>query len=509
MSGGAVLDALLRPSLEADRGDGDLVEVYTNRLLEFGPGRIYTYLYENSEEILASLPRAKQKAAFVLRAWQIAPAEDWAGWASKMPSPHKGVGLGEEAVEVVVHMLRAAADLEAEAARSVRDHLGVLQPLLVSLSGEAEAEQIASAADEALTKREWWSAEETINAQFALHDLVRAIEGLTKKLANPSTCGTHPLQPVRFADIKRAPLESALELKAVRTLAVDLSVQNYVELWERIPEANAEEQPALFAERVLSRVTLERGESGPDANRAQVNVYMKEMQALAKLGSEYHAQLRQASTTTIDLQPRPYQLWRLIWYLGATPGEQALAAGAQWAKRAERKDIADVLERMIHPRFDASEWAGAVSESSFTEAPVLRKLSEKLLDRRMKVGKRERMAAMTRTLRLRTQNGTEQLVTVITKLLAPKRFKEDLRVALILCEGLGPEHDKQLKIERALINYAKRYSHKFKPSELRAIGAAGVEIPGEYLSKKASKQVEDLATQGLKRVRQLRNRIFG
>jgi hypothetical protein len=507
VSGEAVLDALLKPSLQEGRGDGDLVEVFTNRLLGFGPGPVYTYLYANSEEILASLPRAKQKAAFVLAAWRIARAEDWGGWASEMPTPYKGGGLGEEAIEVVAHMLRCAADLEAEAVRSIRDHLIVLQSLLAPVSGKAEAEQLAGPAGEALAKREWWSAEETIDPQSALHDLVRTIEALTPKLAD--SAGAHPLQPVRFADINRAPLESALELRAIRSLAMDLSVQNYADLWERIPEANAEEQPDLFAERVLSRVTLERRETGPKAGRGQVTVYMKEIQALAKLGSDYRPKLRQAAITMIDLQPRPYQLWTLIWHLWVAPGEEALAAGARWAERAERKDIADVLQRMIYPTFDASEWAGALSESSFAEAPVLRKLSDKLLDRRTKVGQRERMAAMTRTLRLRTQNGTDQLALLITKLLGPKRYKEDLRVALILCEGLSPDHGKQPKIERALVNYAKRWSHKFKPSELPAIAAAGVEVPDKYLSKNTAKQVEDLAAQGLEKARQLRNRIFG
>ena len=507
MSGNAVLDALLKPSLQEGRGDGDIVEVFTNRLLGFGPGPVYAYLYENSEEILASLPRAKQKAAFVLGAWQIARAEDWAGWASEMPTPYKGGGLGAEAIEVVAHMLRCAGDLEAEAVRSIRDHLAVLQSLLAPVSGESEAEQLAGAAGEALGKREWWSGEETIDSQSAMHDLVRAIEVLTPKLADST--GAHPLQPVRFADINRAPLGSALEVRAIRSLAIDLSVQNYVDLWERIPEADAEGQPDLFAERVLSRVTLERLETGHRASRGQIIVYMKEMQALSKLGTDYRPKLRQAAITMIDLQPRPYQLWTLIWYLWVAPGEEALAAGVRWAERAERKDIADVLQRMIYPGFDASEWAGALSESSFPEAPVLRKLSAKLLDRRTKVGQRERMAAMTRTLRLRTQNGTGQLALLITKLLGPKRFKEDLRVALILCEGLGPDHDKQPKIERALVNYAKRWSHEFKPSELPAIAAAGVEIPDRYLSKNSAKQVEDLVAQGLEKVRQLRNRIFG
>jgi hypothetical protein len=164
---------------------------------------------------------------------------------------------------------------------------------------------------------------------------------------------------------------------------------------------------------------------------------------------------------------------------------------------------------MIRSDFDAGKWAGPLSESPFTEAPVLRKLSDRLLDPKIKVEKRARMAAMTRTLRLRTQSGTDQLVTLITKLLAPKRFKEDLRVALVLCEGLGTEHGNQEKVERALLNYSKRRSHKFKPSELSAIAAAGVQVPESYLSKNALKEVEGLVAQGVERARRFRDRFFG
>jgi hypothetical protein len=484
--------------------------MYASRLLEFGPGPIYTYLFENSTAILENLPRAKQKAAFVLGAWRIAPAEDWGGWASEMPAPYKGGGLGDEAAEVVAHSLTVAADLDnAETMRSVHAHLGVLQPLLASLSSEAGAERLVAAAEKALARREWWSTEEFVDQQAALHELARTIETLTPKLLARTAQGTHPLQPVRFSDINRAPIESVLEVVAIRTLAVGLQKENYAELWERLPDADAEEQPVLFADRILTRVTLEFRERGHAGTRGQMNVYMKEMEKLAKLGGQYRAQLRQAAVTLIDLQPRPHQLWPLIWYLRTAPDDKALTAAARWAQRAERKDVTNVLERMIRPNFDASKWAGPLSESPFTEAPVLRKLSDKLLDRKIKVGERARMAAMTRTLRLRTQNGTDQLATLITKLLAPKRFKEDLRVALILCEGLGTEHDKQAKIERALLNYSKRRSHKFRPSEVSAIAAAGVQIPGSYLSKNALKEVEDLFAQGLSKARAFRERIFG
>jgi hypothetical protein len=505
MSGAEVLDALLGPSLARDRAEGDLIEVYVGRLLGFGTARTYAYLHRERETILHALGKANRRASFVLSAWQLAPAEDWADWAAAMPTGQKAQDLTDEAAKVLAHMLGGSGELETEAIRSVPGHFEALGTSLSSLAGDPAPTELIDAAGEALGQREWWSLAAALDPQVALHEVLRAAQRLTPKL---SAAGEgHPLESVRFADIERAPLDSPFALSGMRELAVDLSVGNYAELWQRIPKADPEEQPALFAERVLSRVILERRERGPGAGRNLVAAYMKEIRALRELGSEYRSQSRQAATAMIDLQPAPTQMRTLGWYLGSSPGEEALGAARRWAERADRKRVSETLVRMIYAEFDATEWARALSSVPYTEAPVLRKLSEKLLQRGTKVRERERMSRIARTLQLRTQNGTEQLAGLITRLLAARRPKEDLRVALVLCEGLGPDHEHQAKLRRSLIAYAKRHSHRFTPAEVRAIAATGVELPGRYLSKNAAKRAEDLVAEGRQKFAGLRKLV--
>ncbi|MBS1860541.1 MAG: hypothetical protein JSS68_02405 [Actinobacteria bacterium] len=311
------------------------------------------------------------------------------------------------------------------------------------------------------------------------------------------------MEGVRFADIERAPLDSPLALAGMHELAVELSFGNYSDLWQRIPKADPQEQPALFAERVLSRVFLERGERGPSASRNLVGTYMKELKELRELGVEYRSQWRQAATVMIDLQPGPAQMRTLGWYLGTFPGEEALSAVVRWAERSDRKRVSEALVRMIYPQFDATEWARALSSVPYAEAPVLRKLSKRLLERGTRLREREKMARVARTLQLRTQNGTDHLAGLITKLFSGKRPKEDLRVALVLCEGLGPEHEHQAKLRRALTAYSRRHSYKFTPAEVPAIAAAGVQISDSYLSPKATKHAKKLVAEGIAKVREL------
>jgi hypothetical protein len=439
----------------------------------------------------------------VLSAWQIAPAADWGDWAEEMPTDHKSAVLADQAAKVVAHMLSGSADLETDAIRSVPQHLEVLQRLLTSLTGEPARSELKEAAQEALGQREWWSVAEVFDPQAALHEVLRATERLTPALGVSDEGEIHVLEGVRFDDLARASFDSVLALRGMRALAVDLSVGHYAELWGRIPKADAVSQPLLFAERVLSRVVLEHRERGPEAGRSQVAAYMKELKELRQLGAEYRSQCREAATVMIDLQPAPSQMRTLGWYLGSFPGEDALAAARRWAERSDRKRVSEALVRMIYPEFDATEWARALSTVPYTEAPVLRKLAELLFRRGTKVSERERMARMTRTLQLRTQNGTEQLASLIAKLLAAKRPKEDLRVALVLCEGLGPDSEHATRLERALISYSRRHSRRFKPSEVSAIAAAGVQLPDKYLSTNAVKHAEDLVAEGRRKVRQL------
>jgi len=508
MTSGRVLDALLSPSLKADRDRGKLIEVYTNRLLELNRQEVYAYLYDHAKEILKGLPTTDQKVRFVLGTWKTAPPEHWESWASSMPAKYDAGGLAAMTENLLGHLVTTSASLEPEACRSVLEHLPPLRPALKAFAEEVEAEDLSDTVWEALEQNEWWNGEDSTAIQVAMHELVRAIQHATPRLNKRSSVKDHPLREVRLRDILRAPLQEPWEVKGMSELAVDLSVESYAELWERIPEADAETQPALFAARVVARVNLEQRERGPNASRATVTTYVKEVVALFQLGTDYRSQFRQAAITLIDLQPRPYQLANLSIYLGMYPGEEVLSAVQRWAERSDRKDRADALTRMIRPLFNATDWVGALSQSDYTEAPVIRALSKALLEPGTKVKERVRMASMTRTLRIRTQSGRDKLADLIAALLTAKRPKEDLRVALVLCEGLGSEHQRQSKLQKAFVSYAKRHSHKFTPSEVRAIAGAGVVLNGTYLSKNALKQGEELIAEGVEKVRQL-GKFFG
>ena len=503
MSADEVLNALFAPALEKKSREGDLVEIYAKRLLDFGVGPSYNYLYENSDELLGSLGRPARRAEFVLAAWRISPAEDWGDWAADMPSGLKARAFVDSAVEVVAHLVRSSGELESSAIQSAAGHLEVLRPILGVVAEESKILEVVRATREVLEMRDWWEDAEVLNQQAAIHGLARTIEAMTPKLDGSSAINRHPLQAVRSADIERTSLDTALALRGMRELAVGLPVDDYSELWGRVPKVNAKEQPELYAERVLSRVTLEQRESGAQAGRQHVVNYMKELTTVALLGAEYGPVRKQISIVMLDLQPRPYQLRPLSRYLGPFPGAEALAAAERWAARSEPRDLADALTRMIDPNFDGTEWTRVLSRHAYTEAPVLRDLSGKLLERGTTVREREMMARMTRALKLRTHNGTDGLAGLIIKLLSAGRPKEDLRVALILCEGLGPENDRQAGLERALSGYAKRHSYRYTPRELSALSASGVSLPNKYLSQNSIKEAHSLVAEGLAKARKL------
>jgi hypothetical protein len=78
---------------------------------------------------------------------------------------------------------------------------------------------------------------------------------------------------------------------------------------------------------------------------------------------------------------------------------------------------------------------------------------------------------------------------MIATLLDPKRKKHrrnDLPVALALCEALiGAEREFPV-IEKALIAYSKRHKCRYTPDQNRSILMAGIVLPKERLSPNAS-----------------------
>lgn len=499
MSSAELLDELFAAPLHAGRREAKLIELYTRRSLELERAPVYAYFHQRRQDFLRSLGKPVRGARFVMRCWQIAPAEHWPDWASAMPEKFKGGGLASEAGTVVVHLLSTAGQLETAAIDSVSDHLPPLKPALAALP-EAELSAIGEAASATLAQREWWLDQESIDRQLALHGLIRSVEESLPRAGG----ATEPtaLRDVRYADLDRPQLDSPLTVRGMVLLAQGLARSEYVKQWNKLPKAVAAEQPMLFAETVAARVVLEGRESGPEATRKFVTRYLKEIKALAALGEDYHPQLRWASVAFIDLQPRPFELSPIRGYLGPQPGEEALEALVRWAKLAKRRDLADALIRLIEPSFDPTAWADALSQGEYTEAPVIRALSAALLQKGTTVDQRCQMAALIRSLRLRTQGGRDQVADLIGALLKTKN-KEDLRVALVLCEGLGPEHQRATKLQRAFVAYAKNRSHSYTPTELTSIAATGIRIPDKHLSKGAVKRSEDLIADGLRQVGRL------
>jgi hypothetical protein len=155
-----------------------------------------------------------------------------------------------------------------------------------------------------------------------------------------------------------------------------------------------------------------------------------------------------------------------------------LEALARWTKQADRTQLAGALVRMLRPNFDATRWAAVLSEGNYVEAPVIRALREGMRkDRKTKVQERRRMAAIVGSLQMRTQSARDHVADLIVHLLKKERPKSDLSVALLLAEGLGPDHHRQIKLERAFAAYASRNSHKFKPEEYRSIVGWGSRFP--------------------------------
>lgn len=511
MNSHELLDGLLAPSLEGGYSEASVIDLYLRRLFELGRAQIYDYFYERTQDILDCLPESKQKAEFILAAWRIGPVEHWAHWAGVMPPASKkakagalGPALAPRVADLVDHMIRRAAGLEPSATRSVIEHLDPLRPALASLASGAEVERLAGATREAFEAHEWWGSEQAADSQAALHELIRAIEN-----ASPGASGA--LRHVRADDIRRAPLEEAEPVRAMLALAHDLPDETYDELQESLPRPDPAEQPLLYAEVVVARITLHRCDPNVNGGFSMVRVHLKEIKTLRDMGVEYWRQRRLAGVGCLDLQPTPAQLASLSVYLGSNPGDDAMEALGRWARQADRTQLANALSRIIRPQFDATRWADVLSAGDYAEAPVIRALRESMgKDRKTTIEERRRMALIVGALQIRTQSARNNVADLIVLMLRKDRPKSDLGVALILAKGLGPDHHCQAKLERAFNAYASRTSHKFKPDEYRSIVQLGITIPEKHLSKKAEKGRKEIIEAAVKGgVKQLGKKLAG
>jgi hypothetical protein len=501
VSGAAVLDGLFGSS-RSGTDSAPLIELYTQRLLELQRDPIYRFLRESSGPLLACLPQAAQKANFVLSLWKIAPPEDWAGWAAAMPASYSGSRFATAAGAVVEQMLTTAPSLEPEAVRSISEHLPPLGQALSGFEESSQIESLESATRAALADRDWWADPQAGALQDALHGLTRAIEAATPGAAEM-------LRKARTADVLRCPLEEPDQLITMLGLAEDLDPDAYTEIEEGLPDPEPEQRPLLYAEAVVACVAIQVRDPRRGGGAQLIAAHLRRLKRLRSVNAfQYRKQERSAAIGCLNLRPTPAQLGTLSIYIGPQLGSEATAALGHWAERTSKRECTDALARLIRPSFKASEWAAVLSGHEFVEAPVVRKLGEELRKDGSKVEDRRRMAAILRGLRFRTQTARNEVADLIVALLNSKP-KSNLSVALILAEGLGPGHQREQKLKRALERYARKHSHKFTPSEARAIGALGIEVSGKHLSKGAVKRASELAAQGLKGAKSRLRELLG
>jgi hypothetical protein len=365
---------------------------------------------------------------------------------------------------------------------------------MAAISEEPQIGAVAAAAENALANRQWWATAEDVDTQRALHDLVRAVERKAPK-------AQRSLHAVRAHDIRRAPLEDPLAIRGLLALAIDLGSETYDDLIEGLPSPKASEQPDLYAEIAVARAVLQVRDPMHGKGSAHVKAHLNRIKVLTNL-NDYASQRRLVAIACLDLQPTPSQLRTLSQRLGSNPGEVALAALGRWREVNDPRRIADAIAKMIRPHFDARHWVAVLSEDQYTEAPVIRALRDALLSDGSTVTERRTMARMVETLRLRTQTGRDQIADLIVDLLDSKP-KSNLVVALALCQGLGPQHRREVKLKRAFERYARKRSHQFTPAEFGSIAAVGINLPEKYLSKGARKRSEEIISEGLKRVQGL------
>jgi len=497
MSAEMVLDALLETSLSRRNQETSLIQAYTRRLLELERAPVYDYMYERDLAFLDCLPKAGQKADFVLALWQSAPPEHWEEWAAAMPRSYKGrgEGLASAAAAVVAHMLEIAATLEPDAARSVVAHLPPLGSALGALDEPQDVERIEGTAHSALGDRVWWGEEGEGELQCALHELIRAVEAAAPAAATE-------LRGVRADDVRRCPLDEPSAVKAMLLLAHELHPDVYDEIEEALPDPDPGERPALYAETVLARVLIHVRDPMRGGGGQLVAGHLRQIRRLVSMGSDYFRQWRAAAVGCLSLRPTAAQLGTLSAYIGSSPSPDALEALGRWAIEASRKDRSDALSRLIRPAFDASEWAAVLSREEYVEKPVVQHLAGQLLRDGTKASERRRMAAIVKGLSLRTQSARIEVADLVVALLKSKP-KANLSVALVLCEGIGPDHQRDTKLKRAFEYYARKHDHRYTPAELEAIGAVGVEVASKHLSKGAVKRSKEIAAEGLRKVKGL------
>ncbi len=494
MSDPGLIAALLEPNLAAEGNRAALLEVYVRRVFSIERESGYAFFYERRAEILPKLGSAEARAEFLLQGWLAADPPHWADWAEELRlEPSSGQVLSDLCARVAAMLISSSTSIntpsEIEAAA---DHAAKLAPGLLGLDQAELGLRLENAAAEALGEK-WWEDEEALDRQVARHRLIAAVEHAAPEargllIKERSKDATWPIG-------EEAPIDGTV-LRGWRRFAEELNEETYDEIVEAIPRPDSGEQPSLFAEALATEMVI-RGKGSFAGGRSVVRGHLDRIKALNALGGEYRHLLRVAAGACVNLGPSANQLAWLLYFIGRDPDSETVDAVACWSQGAGRGPSATLVKEVM-PLWVAGDWMPHLARLDYEEAPVLERVRAVMFEDGSAIDKRLRYARALRDLGLRTKGGPDKVAKLIVDLLTPTRKhhrRNDLRVALLLCECLGPNHKKQASIEKALRAYSKKWKCNYTPDQYRSVLRAGVTLPEIYLSKEARRGLDGLVAE--------------
>jgi hypothetical protein len=483
----SILSQLFEANLDSSEDRSEVLARYSQRTFEIGNPSGYRFLNGARERILEKLHDPSDRAQFILRGWLAGDHSEWSGWAELLH-------LGDEAAQSVIrelagkvlaHVIEESAGVEeADAIDEAVQLLDVLAPALVDV-GEEEVEKLFKPAAEISLAAEWWTDDISLACQAGRHRLLRRVEELAPRSAG-ALCGQRSRDAVRPIGGELEP--GILIVRGWREFAEALEDETYEELFGALPKSDMEAAPQLYAETLATEIVLRR--CGAFAGgRAVVQGYLNKLDTVQNLGSEYRSQRELAAEACIELGPVSTQLVWLLWHIGWDPPAHAKGMVREWSRAAGPGPTATLIRDTMR-LYIADDWMPVFKECKYDEAPVLRRTEKVLLKDKNEIRERKRFANSLRLLGLRTKGGPDKVAAMIIQLLKPRRAKHrrnDLPVALFLCECVGAKHNKAPAIEKVLIAYSKKWDCQYTPDQYRAILAAGVNLPEQYLSEKTRK----------------------
>jgi hypothetical protein len=484
VSGSDLIADLVGPSLAAEEDRSELLAVYGTRILALGREPGYRYLYGERERFLVRLAEPRERLAFLLAGWLAAERAQWRDWSELLGEAgaieKQTSGLCAALAAKV--LTAAASQRDAAAIETDAGLLELLAPGLAELD-EDEVEAVAGGAKSAL-EGAWWSSALEADLQAARHALIRHVEALAPaaRSALASERDNDALWPLEEEDSVGADV-----VRGWRQMALGLGEETYERLYEALPQVNSEEHPLFFAERTVAAIVL-HCEGGYGRGRASTQPFVDELKTVRDLGAEYRPQLVAGATAALELRPSANQVTWLIFFIDQESSESAKQNVREWSGEAGRGPSATLIRELM-PLAVGPQWMEVLRECEFDWAPVRKKVEAVLLSEDNAVADRLTFARCLGRLGTRTRAGPEQVARMIATLLNPKRKKHrrnDLSVALALCEALIGAEREFPAIEKALIAYSKRHKCRYTPDQNRLILMAGIVLPKERLSPNAS-----------------------